>query len=296
VSLALSGRGVYPVSSLDDPQLTPRSDSTAAMNMIANVARISVSNVNDIGRIDQSRSAPTIDSTARRRLLHRIRRRFSVLTETVSVGLLTVPFTRIEDPNRVLDEVAAEEDRLEKVRGQRVPEDQLHLPYWAELWDSAMGIAQFIVKEPGPVAGLSVLDLGCGMGLAGAVAAALGHRVMFADLEAPALLFARLNSLPWAARVRARQLDWRKDKLRERFDLILGADILYERRQWDYLEPFWREHLAQNASILLGEPGRKSGDLFVDWIRARDWTLDEYEEPVETRTRPIRLFRLTAGG
>ena len=230
-------------------------------------------------------------AAGRAKLLHRIRRRFSVLTETVNVGPLTLEFTRIEDPNRVLDEVAAEEDRLEKVKGQRVSEDQLHLPYWAELWDSAMGMGQYLVKHSRHP--LSVLDLGCGMGLSGTVAAAMGHRVVFADLEAPALLFARLNSLPWGRRVRARRLDWRKDRLGERFDLILGADILYERKQWDHLEPFWREHLAEHGSVLLGEPGRQTGELFVDWIRARGWTLDEFAEPVGTRSRPIRLFRLT---
>ena len=247
--------------------------------------------LNDIGHVRQSRPAAGASTVARARLLHRIRRRFAVLTETVSVGPLTLEFTRIEDPNRVLDEVAAEEDRLEKVKGQRVCEDQLHLPYWAELWDSAMGMGQFLVNHSARLA--SVLDLGCGMGLSGTVAAALGHRVLFADLEPPALLFARLNSLPWARRVRARRVDWRKDRLGERFDLILGADILYERKQWDHLEPFWREHVADNGAVLLGEPGRRTGELFVDWIRGRGWNFEEFAEPVETRSNPIRLFRLT---
>ena len=258
---------------------------------------------------------------ARAKLLARIGRRFAVLTETVTVGGLTLEFTRIEDPNRVLDEVAAEEDRLEKVKGQRVSEDQLHLPYWAELWDSATGMGQRLVRggegsgfgvqgsgregggvsasslnpEPRTMNPPAVLDLGCGMGLSGTVAAALGCRVLFADLEAPALLFARLNSLPWGERVRTRRLDWRKDQLAERFDLILGADILYERKQWDHLEPFWRAHLAPGGSILLGEPGRRTGELFVDWIRERGWKLEEFAEPVETRSKPIRLFRLTRG-
>ena len=123
-------------------------------------------------------------------------------------------------------------------------------------------------------------------------AAALGCRVVFADLEAPALLFARLNSLPWGGRVRTRRLDWRSDRLGEQFDLILGADILYERKQWDPLELFWRAHLAENGSVLLGEPGRQTGALFVDWIRERGWKLEEYAESVETRSKPIRLFRL----
>jgi predicted nicotinamide N-methyase len=246
---------------------------------------------NDIGQRGRSRSAGEADAAERRRLLHRIRRRYSVLTETVRLGGLSIEFTRIEDPNRVLDEMAEEEDRLEKVRGQRVPEDLLHLPYWAELWDSARGIGQHLVRSR-PPADLSVLDLGCGMGLAGTVAAAVGHRVLFADLEAPALLFARLNTVPWRDQVRARRVDWRKNHLGERFDVILGADILYERRQWDHLEPFWREHLNEGGSVLLGEPGRKTGEMFVEWIRERGWGLTELAEPVETRSRPIRLFEL----
>lgn len=218
-----------------------------------------------------------------------------MLTETVRVGPLSLEFTRIEDPNRVLDEVAAEEDRLEKVHGRRVGEDQLHLPYWAELWDSARGIGQHLDKMTNEecLPRLSVLDLGCGMGLSGTVAAALGCRLMFADLEAPSLLFARLNSLPWRQRVRTRRLDWRKDRLGERFDLILGADILYDRKQWDHLEPFWRAHLANRGSVLLGEPGRKTGELFIDWIRDRGWRLQKFKEPVETRSTPIRLFRVS---
>ena len=245
---------------------------------------------NDIGVAGESRSELIGNEARRARLLHRINRRYRTLTEPVRVGPFTFPFTRIEDPNRVLDEVAAEEDRLEKERG-RVPEDQLHLPYWAELWDSATGMGQFLVahfQRP-----LSVLDLGCGMGLSGTVAAMLGHCVLFADLESPALLFARLNSLGHRGRVRARRVDWRRDRLREQFDLILGADILYERKQWDFLEPFWRTHLKAGGSVLLGEPGRKTGEMFVEWIGARGWALEEFAEPVETRSRPIRLFQLT---
>ena len=237
-------------------------------------------------------AASTDSGDEHRRILCRIQRRFQTYFETVRLGPLTIPFTRSADPNRVLDEVAAEEDRIERVTGRRAPEDQLHLPYWAELWDSALAVATFVVERKRQVAGASVLDLGCGMGLSGTAAAAMGARVLFADLEAPALLFARLNSCAYSPRVRTRRLDWRKDRLGERFDLILGADILYERKQWDHLEPFWRAHLAPGGSVLLGEPGRKTGEMFVDWIAALGWSLTEFAQPVETRSRPVRIFEL----
>jgi predicted nicotinamide N-methyase len=224
-------------------------------------------------------------------LLWRIRQKYETVTQDVAVGPLSLRFTRIADPNRVLDLVAEEEDRRDKLAGRRRDEAVLHLPYWAELWDSAMAVAEELAAMQ--VSGLGVLDLGCGMGLTGTAAAALGANVLFADLEPDALLFATLNSLPWRQRVRTWQLDWRTARLDERFDLIVGADILYERTQWPHLEPFWREHLAAGGTVLLGEPGRQTGDLFLDWINGRPWELVQSERPVATRPRPIRLFKLT---
>ncbi len=234
----------------------------------------------------------------RRRLLERIGRRFEVLTERHRVGWLDLSFTRVADPNRVLDEMAEAEDRRERRTGQRREGDDLHLPYWAELWDSALGMGEFLTGEAGgrmlrARVRPRVMDLGCGMGFAGCVAAALGARVVFADLEPASLLFARLNSLSWRGHTATRRLNWQTDTLEEQFDLITGADILYERQQWEHLEPFWRRHLAAGASVLLGEPGRQTGDLFVNWIGSCGWELRHHEQAVHTRSRPIRLFQIT---
>jgi predicted nicotinamide N-methyase len=230
-------------------------------------------------------------------LLDRIHRRgYETVQQTVTLSDRQLPFVRIADADRVLDRVAEEEDRLERASGKRAESDQLQLPYWAELWDSALAIAQKMCRDcAGDTApGVSVLDLGCGMGLSGAVAARLGMHVLFADLEADALLFARLNSLADAGRVRTRRLDWRHDRLAESFDLIIGADILYERPQWDFLEPFWRAHLKPHGRVLLGEPGRQTGDGFIDWIRPRGWTLKLCHETVPARE--VRILELTAAG
>ena len=198
----------------------------------------------------------------------------------------------------MLDQIVEEEDRLEKVTGQRRGGNELHLPYWAELWDSAFGIGQHLttlnLRMSRDAAQPSrVLDLGCGMGLAGAVAAAMGAEVLLADLESDALLFARLNTLRWADHASVRRVNWQTDRLEQRFDLIVGADVLYDRSQWDYLEPFFRAHLNDDGEVLLGEPGRQTGDMFPEWISARGWALEELRERVITRATPIRLFRLT---
>lgn len=251
-------------------------------------------------------TAPGVMSSAtpqasRQRLLARIHRRFQTVTEEVHVRGLSIPFTRIADPNRVLDDVAEQEDLRDRLEGKRRPGDELHLPYWAELWDSALGIidhlsdptsSPILNPEPQTPNPPNVLDLGCGMGLTGAVAAALGARVTFADLEPDALLFARLNAIDYEDRIRTRQLNWRKDRIPEQFDLIIGADILYDRHQWPFLEPFWRGHLRAGGQVLLGEPGRQTGDLFLDWIKPHPWTIEQLKITVATRTTPIRLLLL----
>ncbi len=202
-------------------------------------------------------------------------------------GELTIPFTRIADPDRVLDDVAAAADLREKLSGQRESDPQ-HLPYWAELWDSAIGIATYLAGRTNLGPHVSVLDLGCGMGLSGTVAAAKGCQVLFADMEAEALLFALLNTAEH--QTRARQLNWQTDRLGETFDLILGADILYERKQWPYLESFWRTHLAPNGRVLIGEPGRPTGDDFPAWLAPQGWTFARREQVVPQAKKAIRLF------
>jgi predicted nicotinamide N-methyase len=226
----------------------------------------------------------------RRRLLARIQRKYQTITEDVRFGKICIGFTRVAEPDRVLDEIVAEEDRREKVSGVRM-DDPPHLPYWAELWESACGIGAAMTKMR---LGKStrILDLGCGMGLAGAVAAAMGASVTLADLEAPALLFARLNCLPFGNRARTRQLNWQIDRLGEQFDLIVGSDILYERKQWEFLDEFWKAHLTENGTVLLGEPGRQSGDMFIPWIGAHGWTLRESLEELPKEGKRIRIFSL----
>jgi predicted nicotinamide N-methyase len=226
-------------------------------------------------------------------------KRFDLLTEAIPVGPLRVQFTRVADPQAVLDQICADIDRHEKTTGQRVKGDQLGLPYWAELWDSAIGIGTWLAKtdwlKPDLILSdqpLKVMDLGCGMGLAGTVAAMLRADVLFADLEPPCLLFALLNGLRYSSAVQARKTNWQTDDLGQRFDRIIGSDVLYDRTQWPFLDTFFRKHLAPGGRILLGEPGRQSGDDYLDWIQDKGWTLVRREQPVPTRSVSIRLLEL----
>ena len=83
----------------------------------------------------------------RHRLLNRIRRRYQVVTEQLQIGPLSFPFTRIADPDKVLDEVAAEADLRDRLSGSPAPGDELQVTVWGHYNFSR----RFIVSRTGEV-------------------------------------------------------------------------------------------------------------------------------------------------
>src|SRR5213083_1283813 len=90
---------------------------------------------------------PASIADRRSQLLARIHRRYQTITEPLTLADRTFEFTRIADPNRVLDQVAQEEDRRDKLEGKRRDGEELHLPYWAELWDSSLAMIEVLAEE-----------------------------------------------------------------------------------------------------------------------------------------------------
>ena len=207
------------------------------------------------------------DLAARDRLLARIEREFATVTESLTVGGRSVAFTRVRDPEAVLDEVCRQEAAA---RRGVMPKRPLRMPYWAAVWESALALGEHLATRN--LAGLHALDLGCGMGLAGLAMAAHGAaHITLGDIDTACLLFAQLNIWPWRDRCRVCRCDWQKDDLGQKFGLIVGSDVLYERAQWDHVEAFLVRHLADAGTVLIGEPGRPQAESFREWAVARGW-------------------------
>lgn len=224
---------------------------------------------------------------AERSGLHaRISREFHTITERLTIGGLPIEFTRVRNPEAVLDEVCRQE---ELARQGVAPKRPLRMPYWAAVWESALALGEHLSARP--LAGVNALDLGCGMGLAGVAMAAHGARVTLVDIDTACLLFAQLNVWPWRDRCRVRRCDWQADDLGERFGLIVGSDVLYERGQWDFVEPFLRKHLAPDGSVVIGEPGRPQAEGFREWIVERGWHASVVRAKGGERT--INVYELT---
>lgn len=109
-------------------------------------------------------------------------------------------------------------------------------PYWCFCWASGLVLARWLAENPHWVAGKRVLDFGAGSGVAAIAAAKAGAlEVVACDLDPLALLSCRAN-----AELNQVQLSYSEDFFAEtdRFDLIIVADVLYDRANLPLLDHF----------------------------------------------------------
>ena len=116
---------------------------------------------------------------------------------------------------------------------RRILEDP---PYWSFCWASGLALARFLAEQPQWVAGKRVLDFGAGSGVAGIAAMKAGAlEVVACDLDPLAIEACRAN-----AELNGVTLEYSRDFFAEhdRFDLILVADVLYDRANLPLLDQF----------------------------------------------------------
>ena len=157
-------------------------------------------------------------------------------------------------------------------------------------------MAAWVLEERQYLAGKSVLELGSGIGLAGIAAARAGARVTITDYETDPLLFACYNAMQnlppdvFRERVRFLPLDWREPGVDTKFDLIVGADIVYERKNFLPVLSLLKNHLLPGGRALLTEPDRTIGQDFLDLARAQQFSVDRAYSTLE---RDGRLYRIS---
>jgi predicted nicotinamide N-methyase len=155
--------------------------------------------------------------------------------ERMRVGEVELDLLRPQSPEALIDEEAFAHDEF--------------LPYWAELWPAATALASNLPD----VRGLKVVELGCGLGVPALVAAARGAQVTATDWATDAIALLRENAARNGLQLLAEVRDWRAPWA-ETFDLVLAADVLYERRNVEPLLARLRE-LAPAAYVgLAGRP------------------------------------------
>lgn len=162
-------------------------------------------------------------------------------------------------------------------------------PYWSFCWASGLAMARYLAERPEWVAGKRVLDFGAGSGIAGIAAAKAGAlEVVACDLDPLALQASRAN-----AELNEVQLSYSSDFFAEddRFDLILVADVLYDRANLPLLDQF----LSRGRQALVADSRVRNFQhpLYRRLDTLHALTLPDLAEPHEFRQ--VSLYHASRG-
>lgn len=135
-------------------------------------------------------------------------------------------------------------------------------PIFGMLWPSGRVLAH--VMHTFEIEGKRILELGCGLALASLVIHRRGGDITASDCHPLAADFLlenlKLNHLP---PMPYQTGNWsRSNPLLQRFDLIIGSDVLYDREQPQTLSQFIDLHAKPDAEVLIVDPDRGNRGSF----------------------------------
>lgn len=187
-----------------------------------------------------------------------LERRFVLGTAEVMLGGEQITLEKPRNPDDLISEADFAHDE--------------RLPYWADLWPAAVVLSNHLLTERRLLGAADAphhpraLELGCGIGLVTIAAMRAGYGVVATDYYEDALLFAARNAVQANGREpETRMVDWRAlpDDLGT-FDLILAADVLYERPHATLISGLIARALAPEGRALISDQGRVALQDFLD--------------------------------
>ena len=209
-------------------------------------------------------------------------RKYPMQQQHIVIGSYEVSFFRITDNDSVIEQSLTNQQR-----------DIYASPYWAELWPSAIALAEFVFEQALPP-NIPVLEIGCGMGLTGVVAGLCGANVTFNDREDDALRLAELNfltNIPQQPGLMS--FDWNAPP-KAVFPLILAADVVYETAQYQPLLQVFREMLTPDGEIWLAEPNRPVAARFFEVLAENNFRFEKTSKKVllNNKSSEISIYRI----
>jgi predicted nicotinamide N-methyase len=166
----------------------------------------------------------------------------------------SIQLEQIEDVEKLVDAIADEEFNQDE-----------RLPYWAEVWPSALAMAEYILNNQNEFRKKNVLEIGCGIGLVGIAATLAAANVTFSDYEKDALDFTKNNYfLNFGKGANTILLDWRNPNHNLQYEIIIAADILYEKRFLEPVHNTLNKLLKENGKVYIAEPNRTIAKPFFD--------------------------------
>lgn len=159
-------------------------------------------------------------------------------------------------------------------------------PLFGMLWPSGLQLAIKIAKKPvDPTQ--RILEIGCGLGLASMTAHRLGGNVTASDRHPLASRFMaknlKNNQLPkmpfrygqWGRTEPVSLTDTGAPILSDRYDLIMGSDLLYDPSSPGQVAEFIHQHAAAKSEVWVMDPNRGYRNRFTRKMAKYGFDLSE---------------------
>ncbi|WP_457572592.1 class I SAM-dependent methyltransferase [Desulfovulcanus sp.] len=213
--------------------------------------------------------------------------KFETYFEPVKVGEHTLEILQIAEMDQYID----------KLVNEFQPGQKIELPLWAKIWPASILLSYFINSMEAPTSKKTVLEIEAGVGLCGLFAALKGFDVIISDRNDDALLFTKINILKnnLEGRATVAKVDFTKDRLNQKFDYILGSEVLYQEETYRPLIKFFLAHLKStpHAEVILAKDYRRKAKKFFN-LAPKDFKVAEktigYRQESETGSQDERFL------
>lgn len=124
-------------------------------------------------------------------------------------------------------------------------------PLWIKIWEAAMVLCEHLGRmamKPNA----TLLELGSGTGITGIMLGAMGNKVTLTDYDDNALALLKKNAAHnKLENVQVQKLDWLHPTIKETYDIIFGAEIIYKEA---FIEPVFellKKYLKSDGTVFI---------------------------------------------
>ena len=168
-------------------------------------------------------------------------------------------------------------DALLDACARDTPDNVDRIPYYANLWPSAIGLAHSLCHRASAIANSTVIELGCGLGLPSIVAAQYhAANVVATDFHPDTQPWLLHNATLNQTTITFTTLDWNTPSPLNNatFDWIIGSDLLYESRHIPALANCITTLAHPATNLLIADPGRDGLAAFTAALTRHHWHCD----------------------
>jgi predicted nicotinamide N-methyase len=152
-------------------------------------------------------------------------------------------------------------------------------PYGAALWPAAVALGHALCARPDVVRGKRVLELGAGVGLGSLVAKKLGADVTASDMHPDMAELCRFNAEANGLSVPYTAFDWADESFAERYDTIIGSDLLYDPKLTPLVLSVTKRLLVKGGLAVFSDPQRGQLTRLREGFKAAGIGWDETTQP-----------------